>query len=72
LRDEFLVVPVQRDVKDGRHREARLLAINQCGVSCNHASLLERVDLSPAGRGGHADLLGQLLVALTAVPLQVF
>ncbi|GAA0006150.1 hypothetical protein BRDID11002_61540 [Bradyrhizobium diazoefficiens] len=43
--DELRIVPLQRDVEDGRHRKSRLLARDQRRIALDDAALLQRAHL---------------------------
>src|ERR1044072_4601664 len=64
-------MPLQRDVEDGGHRKTPPLTIDQRGVATDDAAVLERTHPAPAGRGGHADLVGDLLIGGAAILLQM-
>src|SRR5690554_3491039 len=63
-------VATQGDHHQGAERLADPGRVHQGGEALDHAAGLQRLDPSPAGRGGEADLFGELLVGDAAVALE--
>src|SRR5580693_6482558 len=65
-----LFLPFQGNVDEHVHGTARLLLIDQSGVSLDKARFLESSNSSEASGLGQADAVGQLAVGDAAVELQ--
>lgn len=68
--DHIGIAAFDRDIDEGAHFEAKGTAIQLRGVAADNAAFFQCLDASPAGGGGHVDLLGKLLGADATVLLQ--